>query len=84
MDWELYAWLKRGSRRREILELIMSSSTPLTANEVKNKLKIALSQVSFTIKELMEHKLIYCLNQNDKIGRLYKGTNQGKEILNEI
>ena len=59
----------------------MKSSTPITANEVKTKLKVALSQVSFTLKELLEYGLIQCLNPNDKIGRLYRVTSEGEKLL---
>ena len=84
MDWELYAWLKRGNRRKEVLKVIANSNKPLTVKEIKLELKIAMSQASFTVKELQDKKLINCLNPKDKIGRLYKINNEGKEILNEI
>ena len=84
MDWELYAWLKRGSRRKEILKVISNSKTHLTINELRTKVKIAMEQASFTVKELSEKKLIDCLNSNDKIGRLFKISKNGRELLNEI
>ena len=84
MDWDLYAWLKRGNRRKEVLKLLINSQSPMTTNEIKAKLKVALSQASFTVKELSDKKLVECLNPKDKIGRLYKITNEGKVILNEI
>jgi len=84
MNWELYAWLKRGNRRREVLKLIASSNNPLTVKEIKNKLKVAMAQSSFTVKELFDKKLIDCLNPNDKIGRLYKISKNGSDLLNEI
>ena len=84
MDWELYAWLKRGSRRKEVLLILSRSNNPLTTKEIKLKLSIAMSQASFTIKELYDKKLIECLNPKDKIGKIYKITKSGKELLNEI
>ncbi len=84
MDWELYAWLKRGNRRKEILKLLVNTHSPITSNEIGIKLKVSLPQVSFTIKELFGKELIECLNPKDKIGRLYKNTSEGKVILNEI
>ncbi len=84
MDWELYAWLKRGSRRRAVLTLLYESEKALTANEVKNKMKISLSQSSFSLNELLDKKLIVCLNPSDKIGKLYKITGLGEELINEI
>ncbi len=84
MDWGLYAWLKRGNRRREVLKLIANSNKPLTVNEIKTKLKIAMAQASFTVKELSDKGLMDCLNPKDKIGKLYKMNKKGKELLNEV
>lgn len=84
MDWELYAWLKRGNRRREILKVIANSSNPLTINEIKTKVKIAIAQASFTVKELLDKKLIDCLNPNDKIGRLFRVNKSGSELISRI
>ncbi|MFT4243837.1 MAG: hypothetical protein ACMXYB_00080 [Candidatus Woesearchaeota archaeon] len=84
MDWELYAWLKRGKRRKEVLEIINSKNKPLSVNDIKNELKIAISQSSFTVKELIDKKLISCLNSEDNIGRLYVITEKGKKLINKI
>lgn len=84
MDWTVYAWVKRGSRRKEILQLISKSRQPLTANEIKNNLKISLSQISLVIKDLSEKQLITCLNPEDKIGKIYTISEKGEGILREI
>ena len=81
MDWVLYAWLKRGSRRKDVLLLLSNSDIPLTTNEIKNKLKISLSQSSLTLKELLKKELIDCLNPYDKIGKLYKINDKGEVII---
>ncbi len=84
MDWHTYAWLKRGKRRHEVLRLLSRSKNPLSANDVRSSLKVALSQASFTLSELCSKKLVQCLNPLDKIGKLYTITEKGVEILNEI
>lgn len=84
MDWSLVAWVKRGGRRKSILALISKSSTPVSANDVKRSLKIAMSQASATLKELTDQKLIICLNPEDKIGKLYKVHKNGEEALRQI
>ena len=81
MDWELYAWVNRGSRRKSVLELLAKSEKPLSTNYVKKSLKIAISQASFTLNELSDKKLIECMNPKDKIGKLYVITKKGKMIL---
>ena len=81
MDWGLYAWINRGSRRKSVLELLAKSERPLSTNDVKKSLKIAISQASFTLKELFDKKLIECVNPKDKIGKLYVITKKGKVLL---
>jgi DNA-binding MarR family transcriptional regulator len=81
VDWKTYAWLNRGKRRKSVLELLSKSEKPLSAKEVKSKLKIALSQASYTLKELNEKGLINCVNPNDKIGKLYLVSKKGKELI---
>ncbi|MFH1472400.1 MAG: MarR family winged helix-turn-helix transcriptional regulator [Nanoarchaeota archaeon] len=56
----------------------------MTANDISKKMNLAISQVSFTLKELLNMQLIECLNPNDKIGKLYKINTKGKELLNEV
>ncbi len=81
MDWQKYAWVKRGSRRQKTLELLNKANNPLTINDIHEKSKIAISQASATVAELEKAKLIKCLNAQDKIGKLYIITEEGKEII---
>jgi DNA-binding MarR family transcriptional regulator len=81
MDWQKYAWVKRGKSRREVLSIVSKAAIPLTINEVHQKAKIAISQASETIAELEQTKLIECLNPKDKIGKLYRITEEGKDII---
>jgi len=60
------------------------SKDPLTANDISKKKNLAISQVSFTLKELLNMQLIECLNPNDKIGKLYRISTKGKELLDEF
>ena len=84
MDYKIVAWVKRGKTRRELLTLLSHSKKPLTANEMKNELELSLSQVSRSLKTLSEKELILCLNPDDNIGKIYRITKKGEEILNEI
>ena len=81
MDWKKFAWLKRGKRRVEVLNIFYNSNHPLTIKEIKNTSKIAMSQASITVSDLYDNKLISCLNPDDKIGKLFKITVEGKNLL---
>ena len=84
MDWQKYAWVKRGSRRQKTLQLFNKASKPLAINDLHEKSKIALPQASATITELEKAGLVKCLNAEDKIGKLYIITNEGKEIITKM
>ena len=81
MDWGLYAWVNRGSRRKSVLELLAKSEKPLSTKDIKMSLNIAISQDSFTLKELSSKKLVDCVNPKDKIGKLYVISKQGRAII---
>lgn len=84
MDWKLYAWLNRGSRRKSVLGFLTNSEKPLSTDDIKKSLKIAISQASATLKELLTKKLIECINPEDKIGKLYRITKIGKEYIKNV
>lgn len=81
MDWKKFAWLKRGKRRVEVLNIFYNSNRPLTIKEIKNTSKIAMSQASITVSDLLDNDLIICLNPDDKIGKLFKIADEGKNLL---
>jgi len=81
MNWQKYAWVKRGKRRQYTLQVFNKAPQPLTINDIHEKSKIAISQASATVAELEQTGLIECLNPQDKIGKLYQLTKEGKEII---
>lgn len=82
--WITYAWVKRGKRRQITLKIFYESLNPLSVNDIRAKSKVALSQASATVGELEEAGLIICLNPNDKIGKLYRISEQGKTIIAQL
>lgn len=81
MDWSKFAWLKRGKRRIDILRILNNSTQPITINEIKLTSKIAISQASATVSELLDKGLIRCKNPDDKIGKLFEINEEGKKFL---
>jgi DNA-binding MarR family transcriptional regulator len=84
MDWQKYAWVNRGKRRQQTLEVLNRSANPLTINAIHEKVSIAISQTSVIVAELERKELIECLNSQDKIGKLYRITEEGKEIITAL
>jgi DNA-binding MarR family transcriptional regulator len=84
MDWKKYAWVKRGKRRQKTLGFFSKAINPLTINDIHEKTKIAISQASVPVAELEQTGSIECLNPEDKIGKLYRISKEGKEIITTI
>ena len=72
--------LKTSKKRVKILELL-SKDNILTPTEISNRTNIVVNHVSNFLKEFKDNKLVICLNEEDKRGRLYQITPTGKEVL---
>lgn len=74
--------IKNSEYRKKIL-LSLSDVNYLTPSEVSEKTKLRLNHVSNFLKDLKDNKLIICLNDNEKRGRLYQITELGKKVAKE-
>ena len=74
--------LKSSEYRHKIVTAIGDKT--LTPSEIANATKIRLNHVSFFLKELKEHELVKCLNEESKKGRLYELTGLGKNVIKRI
>lgn len=83
-DWDLYSWVKRGPRRRLVLEHLVKATKPLTATDVKKAQKVDITQTAFTLAELRDKGLAKCLNPKDHHGKLFVITQKGKDILKHL
>ena len=81
INWEKAGWIIRSENRQNVLILL---EVPLTPSHVAKKLEISLTHASKIIRELEKQKLVECLNDKTKRGRIYKRTKEGDEILKYI
>ncbi len=51
---------------------------------IARTLKLSRPNVSNTLKELMRLGLVECLTPDERMGRLYALTAQGREVIKEI
>jgi len=70
----------RASRYRNNILLFVGDSVK-KPSEIANSVGVSDKNVSRYLKDLKEKNLIVCLNENAKMGRLYKLTDEGKELL---
>jgi len=74
--------IKNSGYRKKIL-LSLVDVNYLTPSEISEKTKLRLNHVSNFLKDLKDNKLIICLNDDEKRGRLYQITELGKKVAKE-
>ena len=74
--------LKSSEYRLKIIQAIGSDT--LTPSEIANKINIRLNHVSLFLRELKDKKLVKCLNEESRKGRLYELTELGKNAINKL
>ena len=73
-----YSWVIRGSQRILILNALKTAQTP---NQIQKETKLKFSNVSDGLKKMVEKNIVVCLNPDERMGRIYKLTEKGEEIL---
>ena len=81
MLWKQIGFVKRSVNRTKILKIMI---TPIMPSEVGRAMGISLTHASKIIRELHSKKLITCLNDELKVGRIYQISTVGKKILKKI
>jgi len=82
MDYGLIGFIKASKHRQDILLIL--ERIPCTPREIAEKLNLHISQVSRTLAEMLEMKLIEIMNPEMKKGRIYSITPIGLECLSAL
>ena len=77
MNWEKYSYVVRGRNRKRIL---LSLNSPMTPTQIAAVAKVSLSHVSKALRDLKKYELVICINPDEKVGKIYKRTEEGNEI----
>jgi energy-coupling factor transporter ATP-binding protein EcfA2 len=77
-------WLLLGKKRTKIVDFIEKMNHPVTAKEIQGALGISLQQFAYIKKQLLEKKLIKCINPDDHHGKRFKITRAGKNSIEFI
>lgn len=78
----IISFIARSKRRKEVLELL-GKSKEISQREIMKLSKQYKSHNSRTIKELLNKKIIICINPQDRTFKFYKITNKGRKVLKE-
>ncbi len=75
------SFIVRNKNRRLVFEALDEPKIP---TRLSKELKVNIGFVSNILIELLQRKLIVCLNPNEKRHRYYKRTPKGNNVLKEI
>ena len=71
-----------SKHRQKVLVALMENA--LCPSEISKKTDLHQSHVSKTLKELTARSLLVCMNPNDRKGRLYNLTADGKTVCAQL
>jgi len=77
--YELISFILRSKNRQEILKYLAECNK--TASELAKVTGMYKSHISRGIKELLDEKLIECLNPKDRAFKFYKLTKKAKTLI---
>ena len=82
MDWKKYGYVLASSyRQRMVLSL---KDGPKTPKQMSLILRLPLSHVSSTFKDLVNNGIVKCLTPDLRKGKIYGLTKDGYEIAEKI
>ena len=76
----LIAYIKNAPNREKVLKSFEGEDF-LRPIQISKKLNLHPNAVSKKLRDLREHDLIYVINPEYKVPRLYRLTDKGKKIL---
>jgi len=81
MDWKKYGLIIRSKNKKTNLKAL---NLPKTHSQFSKETNLAISTISKNLSQLTKLKLVKCLNPQLQMGKLFKITNEGKELLKKM
>ena len=78
--WEIIGFIKVSPSRYKPIKSLSGNDYKMPS-EIAKETNLRPTQVSGALNDLKSKKLVICLNENAKKGRLYKTTKLGLKIL---
>ena len=78
----LESFVSRGKNRKEVMISLLTGRK--TQAEIHKITKLYRTHVRRCLNELIEKKLVKCLNPKDRINKWYELTLLGKEIIKKL
>ena len=82
MNWENLGFIKASKYRKNIILALASRNK--TPNDLKSELRMHMTHVSSTLKDLVSKGIVQCLTPDLRKGKIYSLTNAGQELCEYI
>ena len=79
---DAFAYVKRSKNRHHVVRIIAKSR--ITPSDITETMDVRFSLVSRVLRELKDKGIVKCENEEDKTGKLYRLTETGLQIYNEL
>ena len=79
---QAFAYVKRSKNREQLIKILATNRK--TPSEITAAMDKRFSLISRILADLKEHNIVVCTNEDDKTGRIYKLTDMGLEIYDEL
>lgn len=76
------SYIKRSKNRLKIVHIIGDSFK--MPSEIAEEMNLRINQISAILSDLKKENIVVCINEQEKTGRLYKLTDEGKEAYTII
>ncbi|MBR2557844.1 MAG: ArsR family transcriptional regulator [Methanobrevibacter sp.] len=76
------SYIKRSRNRTKII--LMLSENFKMPSEIAREMDLKISQISGILSDLKKEEIVECINEEEKVGRLYRLTNKGKDVYEII
>ena len=76
------SYIKRSRNRTQIV-LILGESFKMPS-EIAREMDLKISQISAILSDLKKEGIVKCINEEERVGRLYRLTEKGKSAYDMI
>lgn len=76
------SYIKRSKNRLKVVYIIGDSFK--MPSEIAEEMNLRINQISAILSDLKKENIVICMNEEEKTGRLYQLTPEGKEAYDII
>lgn len=76
------SYIKRSKNRLKVVYIIGDSFK--MPSEIAEEMNLRINQISAILSDLKKENIVVCINEQEKTGRLYQLTPEGKEAYDII